>query len=64
VGLITRPEQAEEIIASGSADLVALGRELLRDPYWVLRAAGELGVELPWPRQYQRAMKGKPPKAK
>jgi NADPH2 dehydrogenase len=55
VGLITRPEQAEEVIAKGCADLVALGRELLRDPYWPLRAAGELGAEFPWPRQYQRA---------
>ncbi len=64
VGLITRPDQAEEIIASGRADLVALGRELLRDPYWPLRAAGELGVEFPWPRQYQRAMKSNPPPAK
>jgi len=64
VGLITRPEQAEEIIATGCADLVALGRELLRDPYWALRAAGELGVEFPWPRQYQRAMKSKPLRAR
>jgi len=64
VGLITRPEQAEEIITTGSADLVALGRELLRDPYWALRAACELGVEFPWPRQYQRAMKSEPLRAR
>ncbi|MBZ5738845.1 NADH:flavin oxidoreductase/NADH oxidase [Nocardioides mangrovi] len=57
VGLITEPKQAEEIIAEGSADVVLLGRELLRDPHWPLRAAYELGVELPdlWPVQYRRA---------
>jgi 2,4-dienoyl-CoA reductase-like NADH-dependent reductase (Old Yellow Enzyme family) len=57
VGLITEPKQAEEIIAEGSADVVLLGRELLRDPHWPLRAAYELGetdTDL-WPVQYQRA---------
>ena len=57
VGLITEPKQAEEIIAEGSADVVLLGRELLRDPHWPLRAAYELGesdTDL-WPAQYRRA---------
>jgi 2,4-dienoyl-CoA reductase-like NADH-dependent reductase (Old Yellow Enzyme family) len=56
VGLITDPHQAEEIIASGKADVVMLARELLRDPHWPFRAAHELGVELDyWPGQYLRA---------
>lgn len=54
VGLITEPEQAEEIVSSGKADAVLLGREFLRDPHWPLRAARVLGVEGPWPRQYLR----------
>jgi 2,4-dienoyl-CoA reductase-like NADH-dependent reductase (Old Yellow Enzyme family) len=56
VGLITDPHQAEEIVASGKADVVMLARELLRDPHWPLRAAFELGVDLDyWPGQYLRA---------
>jgi 2,4-dienoyl-CoA reductase-like NADH-dependent reductase (Old Yellow Enzyme family) len=55
VGLITEPQQANEIITSGAADAVLLARELLRDPYWPLRAARELGVDVPWPPQYERA---------
>lgn len=55
VGLITTPEMAEEIIRNGRADLVALGRELLRNPYWPLHAARALGHDLAWPRQYVRA---------
>ena len=57
VGLITEPKQAEEILAEGSADVVLLGRELLRDPHWPLRAAYELGETDAglWPVQYQRA---------
>jgi 2,4-dienoyl-CoA reductase-like NADH-dependent reductase (Old Yellow Enzyme family) len=54
VGSITEPAQAEEIVASGQADVVLLARELLRNPYWALRAAAELGVEVEWPVQYQR----------
>lgn len=54
VGEITDPFQAEEILASGSSDAVMLGREMLRDPYWPLRAAHELGAEASWPRQYSR----------
>jgi 2,4-dienoyl-CoA reductase-like NADH-dependent reductase (Old Yellow Enzyme family) len=55
VGLITEPLQAEEIVASGKADAVLLAREFLRDPHWPLHAARALGVEIPWPPQYQRA---------
>jgi 2,4-dienoyl-CoA reductase-like NADH-dependent reductase (Old Yellow Enzyme family) len=55
VGLITEPEQAEEILADGAADLVFLGRELLRNPYWPVHAATRLGAEAPVPVQYQRA---------
>lgn len=55
VGLITSPAQADEIIASGKADAVLLARELLRDPYFPMRAARELGVDVPWPAQYLRA---------
>ncbi|MCQ4638244.1 NADPH dehydrogenase NamA [Anaerovorax odorimutans] len=54
-GLVTEAQEAEEIIASGKADLVYIGRELLRSPYWPLKAAGELGADIPWPKQYERA---------
>jgi 2,4-dienoyl-CoA reductase-like NADH-dependent reductase (Old Yellow Enzyme family) len=55
VGIIVKPQQAEEIISSGSADAVLLARQMLRDPYWPLRVASELGAEMPPPFQYQRA---------
>jgi len=55
VGLITTPAQANAIIAKEQADLVVLARELLRDPYWPLRAARELERQIPWPAQYLRA---------
>ncbi|NHD19214.1 MULTISPECIES: NADH:flavin oxidoreductase/NADH oxidase [unclassified Actinopolyspora] len=55
VGMITSPEQAEEIVASGSADSVLLARELLRDPHWPLHAADRLRADSLWPRQYERA---------
>lgn len=55
VGLITAPVQAEQIIATGLADVVLLARELLRDPYWPLHAAQELKAEHAWPVQYLRA---------
>lgn len=61
VGLITDPEQAEAILAQASADLVLLGRELLRDPRWPLRAAKALGAEVPWPASYLRAAGGSVP---
>jgi 2,4-dienoyl-CoA reductase-like NADH-dependent reductase (Old Yellow Enzyme family) len=55
VGMITEPTQAEEIITSGKADLVFLARQLLREPSFPLRAAHELGQEVHWPVQYERA---------
>jgi 2,4-dienoyl-CoA reductase-like NADH-dependent reductase (Old Yellow Enzyme family) len=55
VGLITEPAQAEQILATGQADVVVLARELLRDPYWPLHAARALGAEITWPDQYLRA---------
>lgn len=55
VGLITTPPQAEAIVADGKADCVLLARELLRDPYWPLRAAAELKQTAAWPAQYLRA---------
>jgi 2,4-dienoyl-CoA reductase-like NADH-dependent reductase (Old Yellow Enzyme family) len=55
VGLITDPQQADAIVREGRADCVLLARELLRDPYWPLRAARELGHATPWPVQYLRA---------
>jgi 2,4-dienoyl-CoA reductase-like NADH-dependent reductase (Old Yellow Enzyme family) len=45
---------ADEIIRNGRADLVVMGRELLRRPYWPLQAARVLGHEIDWPRQYRR----------
>ncbi|MGD1095088.1 MAG: NADH:flavin oxidoreductase/NADH oxidase [Bryobacteraceae bacterium] len=57
VGMITDPTQANEIITSGKADLVFLAREMLREPYWALKAGRALGHELKWPVQYER---GKP----
>lgn len=58
VGLITAPEQAEEIISSGSADAVFLARALLRDPHWPLHAADRLHADSIWPVQYRRARLG------
>jgi len=55
VGFITEPKQAEDMIASGRADLVLLAREFLRDAYWPVHAARELGYKLTPPNQYARA---------
>ncbi|MBW2510762.1 MAG: oxidoreductase, partial [Deltaproteobacteria bacterium] len=54
-GLITAAVQAEQILATGSADVVLLARELLRDPYWPIHVAAELKADHPWPVQYERA---------
>jgi 2,4-dienoyl-CoA reductase-like NADH-dependent reductase (Old Yellow Enzyme family) len=60
VGIITSAAQAETILASGQADLVVMARQMLRDPYFPLHAADELGYkEMHWPLQYERARKGK-----
>ena len=55
VGMITSSVQAEHILATGQADAVIIAREFLRDPYWPLRAARELGQSITWPVQYLRA---------
>jgi 2,4-dienoyl-CoA reductase-like NADH-dependent reductase (Old Yellow Enzyme family) len=56
VGLITEPTQAQDIVASGRADMVALGRALLYNPRWVWHAASELGAQLQAPPQYWRSL--------
>src|SRR5450755_688737 len=61
VGMITDSAQADHIIRSGQADIVILAREMLRDPYFALRAARELKQVVPWPAQYTRAAEGKVP---
>jgi len=53
--MITSPVQAEHILVTGQADAVIIVREFLRDPYWPLRAARELGQPTSWPVQYLRA---------
>jgi 2,4-dienoyl-CoA reductase-like NADH-dependent reductase (Old Yellow Enzyme family) len=55
VGLITSAQEAETILQKNGADLILLGRQVLRDPYFPLHAAKELGVEISWPVQYLRA---------
>jgi 2,4-dienoyl-CoA reductase-like NADH-dependent reductase (Old Yellow Enzyme family) len=55
VGYITEPFQAEQILATGQADVIIMAREMLRQPYWPLHAARALNVDIPWPDQYKRA---------
>ena len=55
IGLITEAKQAEEIVASGKADMVALARAMLYDPRWGWHAAAELGGHVPAPKQYWRS---------
>ncbi|MBP7778903.1 MAG: NADH:flavin oxidoreductase/NADH oxidase [Acidobacteria bacterium] len=55
VGMITTAVQAEHVVVTGQADAVLMARELLRDPYFPLRAARELGQDMTWPAQYLRA---------
>ena len=55
VGLITEKDQAEEVLDNNEADVIFLGRELLRNPYWTLYASGEIDE---WPLQYQRSFEG------
>ena len=54
VGLISSPDMAEQIVASGQADLVVMARAFLNDPYWPLHAAKVLKAKIPWPPQYER----------
>ena len=55
VGMITTAQEAEKILEEQKADLIIMARQLLREPYFPLHAAKELGVDLPWPLQYERA---------
>lgn len=55
VGMITSPQQADHIIRTGQADIILIAREMLRDPYWSLRAAKQLRQSVPAPIQYDRA---------
>jgi len=55
VGIIVKAQQAEDIIANGQADMVLMAREMLRDPYFPIHAAAELGYDIKWPVQYERA---------
>jgi len=54
-GLLSNADEINDILVSNKADLVYLGRELLRNPYWTLKAAKELECEIEWPKQYERA---------
>jgi len=56
VGMITEPAQAEEILLNGDADAVFIARQFLREPYFVFRAAAELGGDVSVPKQYGRAI--------
>lgn len=58
VGMITSPQQANDVLAEGKADIVSLARQFLRDPHFVLRAASELGVAVRPAVQYERAWPG------
>ena len=55
VGRLTQPAQANDVIRNGSADVVLLAKELLRQPMWPLLAARELGEDPVWPKQYETA---------
>ncbi len=55
VGIITTPEEAEKILTNQQADLIIIARQFLRDPYFPLHAAKQLGVDIKWPSQYERA---------
>jgi 2,4-dienoyl-CoA reductase-like NADH-dependent reductase (Old Yellow Enzyme family) len=57
VGLITEARHANEIVTGGDADLVFLAREILREPYWAVKAQQELGAEASWPISYGYAVK-------
>ena len=54
VGLINAPDLAEQILATGQADLIIMARAMLNDPYWPLHAAKVLKAKIPWPPQYER----------
>jgi len=54
-GLVTTYELAEEIVESGRGDMVFLGRELLRNPYWPINSSHSKGIDFQWPKQYERS---------
>jgi len=55
--MITEAKQADELITGGDADLAFIGRELLREPYWAVKAEHELGADPEWPVQYGYAVR-------
>lgn len=55
VGMLTDPHQVETILQKGQADIIAIAREFLRNTSWTLDAARELGVDVEWASQYNRA---------
>lgn len=55
VGLITTTAEGEEILSSGKADLIMMARQMLREPYFALHAAKDVGENVEWPKQYERA---------
>ncbi|MBX9623322.1 MAG: NADH:flavin oxidoreductase/NADH oxidase [Gemmataceae bacterium] len=57
VGLITDPRAANEVVTSGAADLVCVGRAHLRNPYWAIDALTEIGADPPWPTPYGYAVR-------
>jgi len=59
VGVIVAAQQAEDILQNGQADIIVMAREMLRDPYFPLRAAKELDADIVWPKQYERAQRKK-----
>ncbi len=54
-GMLSSATESNRVLEDGKADMIYLGRELLRNPYWMLSAATELNVDLEWPKQYERA---------
>jgi 2,4-dienoyl-CoA reductase-like NADH-dependent reductase (Old Yellow Enzyme family) len=60
VGMITEPDHANEIITGGDANMVLIAREFLREPYWALKAARDLGAEPEWPIPYGYAVRRRP----
>lgn len=60
VGMITEPQHVNEIVVEGQADLVFIGREMLRDPYFAHRVSATLGEDPKWPTQYGYAIRRRP----
>ena len=60
VGMITEADHADAIVRGGDADIVLIGREMLREPYWAVEAEAALGADPSWPTQYGYAVKRRP----